>query len=116
MMKWITILLTVFCINIISISTSAAACVEIVKVKMVKVNANGDVLYATSGDNRVDRLAATADSPAREPMLQLLLQAVSGSENKDYYINAVYPEGYNCKEGDSTTPAKLIRMYDPVIR
>jgi len=115
-MKWMTILLTAFCINIISISTSAAACVEFIKVKSVRVNANGDVLYGTWGDHRVDRLAATADSPARGPMLQLLLQAVSGSRNKDYYINAVYPEGYNCKEGDSTTPAKFIRMYDPVIR
>ena len=113
-MKWITILLTAFCINIISISTSAATCVDFVKVKSVRVNANGDVLYATWG-NRFDRLAATADSPAREPMLQLLLQAVSATETKHYRINAVYPEGYNCKEGDRTTPAKFIEMYDPVL-
>jgi hypothetical protein len=114
-MKWIPILFTVICINAVSISTTSAACVDYAVVKTVQVNANGDVLFKTWDNERVNRLAATADSPARDPMLHLLVQAVSATEDKGYKIAAVYPEGYNCKKGDSTTPAKFIKVYDPVV-
>ena len=115
-MKWMTILLTVICINAVAVSTAfARPCLTFVTVKSVKVNANGDVLFRTWENGKIDRLAATADSPARESMLHLLLHAATVTKEKKYGLIAAYPEGYNCKKGDTTTPALYISVYDPVI-
>ncbi len=115
-MKWIPIILTVICINAVAVSNAfARPCLTFVTIKSVRVNANGDVLFRTWGNQRVDRLAATADSPARESMLHLLLHAATVTKEKNYGLNVAYPEGYNCKEGDTTTPAEFISVYDPVI-
>lgn len=115
-MKWIPIILTVICINAVAVSTaSARPCITFDTVKTVEVNANGDVLFETWENDKITRLAATVDSPAREPMLHLLLQAVSSTEEKEFEIMAAYPEGYDCKKGDTTTPALYISVYDPVV-
>jgi hypothetical protein len=116
-MKWIPIILTVICINAVTVSNAfAQPCVTFDKVKGVFVNSNGDVIYVTwDGNGGTHRLAATADSPAKESMLQVLLQAASANKNKKYEITAKYPDGYNCEKGDTTTPAEWIYFYDPVV-
>jgi len=104
-------LLALCLITVQASSVLAGPCV-VELVKGVMIRSNGDVLYVTWEKDSPRRLAATADSQAREVMLQTLLQAAS--DNK-YHIQAAYPKGYNCKAGDRTTPADWIYVYDPVL-
>ena len=116
-MKWIPILFTVICINAVAVSTAfARPCVTSVSVKGVFVKSNGDIIYQTwGGKSGTLRLAATADSPAKESMLQVLLRASTATKEKRYEIQAQYPKGYDCEKGDLTTPAEWIYFYDPVV-
>ncbi len=116
-MKWMPVLLTVICINAVAVSTAfAQPCVTSVSVKGVIIKSNGDIIYETwGGNNGTYRLAATADSPAKESMLQVLLQASTATKEKRYAIQAQYPKGYDCEKGDITTPAESIYFYDPVV-
>ena len=63
--------------------------------------------------SRVNRLAANHETPAhqRAEIISLLNTAIIN----DLQFSAVYPDGYNCNEDDTTTLPKLVYLSNPYV-
>ena len=66
------------------------------RIKGIQVRASGHVVYIT--EFNVRRLAALPSSPAS--ILKTLMHAI----DHNYYIQAGYPDGYNCDQDETKTP------------
>ena len=79
------------------------------KVTSIRIKQNGDVTYSLKGNGRRLAFKGESDINGRNQIIaNMLLTAI----DKQYYVQAIYPKGYDCK-GDFKTQALSITIDNP---
>jgi hypothetical protein len=77
-------------------------------IKGVQIKSSGEIIYTSKAGVR--RLIGSSETQAtNEYMLQFLLKAV----DKNYYVQAAFPDGYSCKSSNTEVAASWIYVQNP---